>query len=117
MLYPQDDSRNNSIRSFQKESTPRPWYIGPGPNTIGRDWKNVDNWRPWNEFNYKKLYAIYKDVIEAPWKNAPREIDLSGFDLTYGDEDGFEHQILSRETIGVVNSALRHAQSVCNHPA
>ncbi|KAJ3578310.1 hypothetical protein NPX13_g2256 [Xylaria arbuscula] len=101
----------------RKNPTPRPWSIGPGPNTIGKDWQNFDNWRSWNEFNYKKLRAIFKEIVEAPWKNAPRDIELSDFDLTYGDEDGFEHQILSRETIGVVNSALRHAQMVCNCPA
>lgn len=96
---------------------PRPWYIGPGLNTLGRDWIGFDNWRPWPEFSYKKLLPIFKDIVEAPWNDAPGKVDLSELDRTYGDEDGFEHQILSPETIFLVNKALLHARKLLKHPA
>jgi hypothetical protein len=93
----------------------KPWRIGPAPNTLGRNWLDIERWQPWSEFNAKELQAIYKDIIQAPWQEAPHETRISDFDATYGDEDGYEHQVLGRTTIPVVNAALSHAQKLCNH--
>ena len=71
--------------------------------------------KPWGEFRYAKLRSIYRDIVDAPWKNAPDRADLSVLDSTYGDEDGFKHRILSREIVPVVNRALRHAQKLYKH--
>lgn len=57
----------------------------------------------------------YKGVVDAPWKDAYVELRLSEFDTTYGDEDEFEHQILSRSTVPAVNAALIQAQKLCKH--
>ncbi|KAK4233265.1 hypothetical protein C8A03DRAFT_39038 [Achaetomium macrosporum] len=54
----------------RENPTPTPHCLGPGPNTDGRDWLEVRNWTPWTEFDAKKLRAIYKDMVETPWRDA-----------------------------------------------
>ncbi len=100
----------------QGNPTPNPWHVGPAPNTVGREWLGFGNWTTWKEFKYNKLRSIYNEITDAPWKNRPATIEWSLLDLTYGNEDGLEQQILSRETILTVNSALSHAQAVCGQP-
>lgn len=101
---------------LSKQNPPlKPWCIGPGPNTVVMQTPEFEHWEPWPDFNAKTLRAIYKDVVQAPWRGAPAEVDVSDFDATYGDEDGFEQQVLSRTTIPMVNAALRHAKELCNH--
>ncbi|AEO65305.1 uncharacterized protein THITE_2112160 [Thermothielavioides terrestris NRRL 8126] len=99
----------------RRNPTPRPRSIGPAPNTFNKEWLDFDDWAPWSEFTARKLRALYRDVVDAPWKDAYVEPRLSEFDTTYGDEDGFEHQILSRSTVPAVNAALLQAQKLCNH--
>jgi len=91
-----------------------PWNITSGQNTLGREYLDVTGWELWKGFNYKALRTIFKDVVEAPWTDPPAAIRWSMLDVTYGNEDGLEHQVLSRETISTVNAALLHAQKVSN---
>lgn len=74
---------------------------------IVRDWCEIDSWQPWPDFNHKKLENVSKDVVEAPRSNAPPDISFSKLGRTFSDEDGFEHQVLSSETIPTVNAALK----------
>lgn len=59
----------------------------------------------WHEFNAKTLRVIYKNVVQTPWRDAPGEVNVSDFDATYGNEYGFEQQVLSRTTIPMVNAS------------
>ncbi|RFU25410.1 hypothetical protein B7463_g10920, partial [Scytalidium lignicola] len=99
----------------RENPTPKPWHIGPAPNTLNREWQEFEDWKLWNEFNLEKLRAIYKDILDVPWRNAPDKNEMPDLDLTYGDEDGFEHQILSRDTVATVNIALRRVHQLHNH--
>jgi hypothetical protein len=90
----------------RRNPTPRPRSIGPAPNSFNKEWLDFDNWAPWSEFTAKKLRALYKGVVDALWKDAYIEPRLSEFDTTYGDEDGFEYQILSRSIVLAVNATM-----------
>jgi hypothetical protein len=84
-----------------------------GSNTLNPVWKVVDGWSVWHEFNYKTLGSIFSHVVNAEWED-PLRVASGGGSLDYEiyDEDQFEHQILSRHTIPVVNDALLHANKV-----
>ena len=96
----------------RKLPKPKPLSIGPGQNTVNRNWLEVLDWQPWKEFTLNKLQSIYRDVLEAPWKDAPDEPRCSELDLTFGDENGFEMQVLQKAVIDIVNQALRQASVV-----
>jgi hypothetical protein len=95
---------------------PEPGAIASGGNTYSSHWKNFDDWEPWHDFNAKTLGAIYKDIVQATWK-APQQLKPLPLDMVYGDEDGLEHQVLSRFIIPTVNAGLAHAKHLLKHNA
>ena len=108
-----------TILSVLSRPNPEPSLqaIGPGPNTKGRTWLGFDGWEPWTEFTAKNLRRIYKATVKTSWDGSFAEPKLSTLDRAFGNEDGFEHQILSRSTIPAVNAALAQARYSLNQSA
>ena len=60
---------------------------------------------PWKEFNYGSIYAKLRHVLESEHAlSSMGEISAQGRRVF--DEDTLEHQVLSRDTIPMVNEAL-----------
>ena len=84
-----------------------------GSNTLNRHWQEVVGWSIWHEFNYKSLSSIFNHIVTTEWEDPLRVTGRGGrLDSEIYDEDQFEHQILSRHTIPIVNDALIHANRV-----
>ncbi|POR37553.1 Uncharacterized protein TPAR_02257 [Tolypocladium paradoxum] len=84
---------------FMKKSNSQAVVYRAGAEYPRQILAGFDRWEPWHEFNAKNLRAIYKDVVQAPWRDARDEVRVSEFDSNYGDENGYEVQILGRTTI------------------
>lgn len=66
----------------------------------------------WEEFTYENLYNKFQGLLNTPWPSPPQFPEIRGTNAQIRTEGTFEHQILSRETIPVVNDALSHASHV-----
>lgn len=69
----------------------------------------VTGMRPWVEFNYETLIALYDDVLQQTLPRFPAvEPPLTSLEMRIFDEDSLEH-LLSRAIVPSVNYALEHA--------
>ncbi|KAK0629942.1 hypothetical protein B0T17DRAFT_527065 [Bombardia bombarda] len=83
-----------------------------GANTFATGWPMVDSWTVWQDFNARQLYNLYKDIVDAEWRDPPAVTETTRFDRRIFDEDSLEHNILSKTLLPLVNAALRHARRV-----
>lgn len=81
-----------------------------GANTRVDDWPGVDSWTLWKDFNAKHLYGLYKDVVDAEWRDPPTITKITRFDSQIFDEDSLEHNVLSKTLFPPINAALRSAR-------
>ncbi|KFY95927.1 hypothetical protein V498_03005 [Pseudogymnoascus sp. VKM F-4517 (FW-2822)] len=86
-----------------------------GTNTISGAWTHVTSWVEWTEFEHGTLRSMFKDVVEAEWKDPVRPDEGSSFDREIWDEDTLEH-LLSKEMLPPVNDAFRQATRVLKCP-
>ena len=82
-----------------------------GTNTISGAWTHVQSWQEWTEFKAGTLHSMFKDVVEADWKDPERPNEGSSFDREIWDEDSLEH-LLSKEVFPPVNAAFRQAARI-----
>ncbi|KAG6064742.1 hypothetical protein E4U16_006050 [Claviceps sp. LM84 group G4] len=71
-----------SLPNLSPDASATPW----GPNTTGKSWISVSDWRPWEDFTLEKLTSMYSKVLDAPWTGAQPTDDVSAFDLVVRDE-------------------------------
>ncbi|RSM15714.1 hypothetical protein CDV31_004813 [Fusarium ambrosium] len=88
--------------------------LRPGINTSPGGQQSIDfeGWQKWDEFNFKSLYSKFGRLLESHFTpKPPKPPTISGLDFRIVNEESLEHQILSRDTIPIVNAALDHARA------
>ncbi|EHK20574.1 uncharacterized protein TRIVIDRAFT_223891 [Trichoderma virens Gv29-8] len=89
--------RNPALENFAHE----------GSNTTSPDWKKVENWRPWKEFNFKNLLSVYQDAL-AVTGDPPELEHACDYDREIWDEHSLDI-FLVRFIFPAVNWALNQA--------
>jgi hypothetical protein len=87
--------------------------LRPGPNSPPRTTRLVTThgWQLWDEFNFSTLHSKFYRVLDAHFTDLAEIPRITGPDLNISNEDSFEHQILSRDIMPTVNSALSQAKA------
>lgn len=84
-------------------------FTKPGGNTTSPDWPDIDTWSPWRDFDARKLYEMYRHIVDAEWAfDLFNDPEPSRWHQRIFDEDSLEHY-LSTFMLPRVNAALGHA--------
>ena len=90
-------------------------HTSEGTNTISGAWTHVTSWEEWTDFKPSTLRSMFKDVVEAEWKDPLRPDEGSSFDLEIWDEDSLEH-LLSKVVFPSINAAFQRAARILKCP-
>ena len=97
---------------FDVLTQPDPEFISQydygGPNSTNRAWIPMTEWRPWRDFTFETLKAIFGDVLSTSWNKPPIIDEGSVMDYVIKSEKKLDLMI-GKFQWPIVNGALARA--------
>ncbi|KAG6108264.1 hypothetical protein E4U13_006528 [Claviceps humidiphila] len=84
-----------------------------GLNTFNHAWDRLNEWKPWKDFTYQNLMAMYSEVLNARWERPLPASMLSGVECQIRDERSMDHYLV-KFIWPSVNGALDQACRILN---